>query len=188
MSSYKAIQQQICSTDRYAIVPIRYEDRMDILQWRNEQVYHLRQEKPLAKADQDTYFKTVVNALFDQEQPSQLLFSFLEDEVCIGYGGLVHINWIDKNAEISFIMNTQLEKDYFSKYWKIFLQLIEQVAFEELVFHKISTYAYDLRPHLYAPIEDAGFVKEATLKEHYLFNGDYKDVIIHSKFNPNEKL
>jgi RimJ/RimL family protein N-acetyltransferase len=161
---------------------------MDILKWRNEQVYHLRQEKPLAKADQENYFKNVVNTLFNQEKPNQLLFSYLEDNVCIGYGGLVHMNWIDKNAEISFIMNTQLEKEHFAMHWKTFLKLIEQVAFSELNFHKIFTYAYDLRPHLYAPIEDAGFVKEATLKDHYFFNGAYKDVIIHSKFNTLEKL
>ncbi len=185
MNSYKALHKQKFAVGNYAIVPIRYEDRMHILQWRNEQVYHLRQEKPLAEADQEHYFKNVVNALFDQEQPKQLLFSFLEDGVCIGYGGLVHMNWIDKNAEISFIMNTQLEKDHFSTHWQTFLQLIEQVAFEELSFHKIFTYAYDLRPHLYAPIEASGFEKEATLKKHYLFNGAYKDVIIHSKFNSN---
>jgi hypothetical protein len=53
--------------------------------------------------------------LFEQQQPSQLLFSFLENDKCIGYGGLVHINWIDSNAEISFIMNTQLEKDRFQE-------------------------------------------------------------------------
>ena len=187
MSSYKAIGQQKFSLNSYSIVPIRHEDRMDILRWRNDQVYHLRQDKPLTEADQEFYFNTVINKLYDQKKPSQLLFSFLKDDVCIGYGGLVHINWVDKNAEISFIMNTKLEKENFASYWKIFLNLIEQVAFNELNFHKISTFAFDVRPHLYAPIEAAGFVKEATLKEHFWFNGKYKDVIIHTKFyHPNK--
>lgn len=188
MNSYKAIDKQKFSIGRYDIIPIRYEDRMHILRWRNEQVYHLRQDRPLTEEDQDHYFNTVVNTLFNQEQPDQLLFSYLEDNVCIGYGGLVHMNWIDKNAEISFIMNTILEKEHFSTHWKTFLKLIEQVAFNQLKFHKIFTYAFDLRPHLYASIEESGFIKEAILKEHYFFNGDYKDVIIHSKFNTLEKL
>jgi hypothetical protein len=34
-----------------------------------------------------------------------LLFSFLKNGECIGYGGLVHINWIDQNAEISFMID-----------------------------------------------------------------------------------
>ncbi|MFT5254403.1 MAG: RimJ/RimL family protein N-acetyltransferase [Flavobacteriales bacterium] len=188
MNFYKVLNNQTFSNAECSIVPIRYEDRMSILKWRNEQIYHLRQDKPLTKEDQDKYFNTVVKSLFTQEQPSQLLFSFLKDEVFIGYGGLVHINWVDKNAEISFIMNTKLEKENFSSYWKIFLNLIEQVAFNELKFHKISTFAFDLRPHLYDSIEAAGFVKEATLKEHFWFNGEYKDVIIHTKFYHPNKL
>lgn len=84
-------------------------------------------------------------------------------------------------------MNKKLEKENFASFWKIFLDLIEQVVFNELNFHKISTFAFDLRPHLYAPIEAAGFVKEATLKEHFWFNGEYKDVTIHTKFyHPNK--
>lgn len=185
MNSYKVLSKQKYSDYEFSIVPIRFEDRMCILQWRNEQVYHLRQEKPLTEEDQENYFNNIVNKLFHQEQPNQILFSYLKDTICIGYGGLVHINWIDKNAEISFIMNTELEKEQFSKHWKIFLKLIEQVAFHDLKLYKIFTFAFDLRPHLYAPIEASGFVKEATLKQHYFFNGSYKDVIIHSKFNKN---
>lgn len=187
MNSYKAIRQQKFSSNSYCIVPIRYEDRLDIMTWRNEQIYHLRQNKPLKELDQEVYFNTVINKLYNQEKPSQLLFSFLKDEICIGYGGLVHMNWADKNAEISFIMNTKLEKENFASFWKVFLSLIEQVAFSELKFHKIYTFAFDIRPHLYAAIEAAGFEKEASLKEHFWFNGEYKDVIIHAKFyRPNK--
>jgi len=63
------------------------------------------------------------------------------------------------------------------------LGLIEQVAFNELKLHKIFTYAFDLRPYLYKAIEEAGFVKEATLKSHCFFDDKFKDVIIHAKFN-----
>jgi RimJ/RimL family protein N-acetyltransferase len=187
VNSYKAISNQKISNGRYAIVPIRYEDRMDILKWRNEQVYHLRQDKPLTETDQEYYFKTIVSRLFEEKQPSQFLFSYLEGEECIGYGGLVHINWHDKNAEISFIMDTKLEQEYFSNHWTSFLGLIEQVAFKELNLYKIFTFAYDLRPHLYDPIEASGFIKEAVLRKHCFFNGVFKDVIIHSKFNSEEK-
>lgn len=188
MKPYKVLHNQKFYYDKLSIVPIRYEDRMDILKWRNEQIYHLRQHKPLTEKDQNHYFNNIVNKLFDQERPDQILFSYLEDGVCIGYGGLVHINWVDKNAEISFILNTELEKEYLSKHWSLFLGLIEQVAFKELKLFKIFTFAFDLRPHLYEPIENSGFVKEATLKKHCLFNGEFKDIIIHVKFNVIDKL
>tara|TARA_R110002073_G_scaffold325056_1_gene503576 strand:+ start:11848 stop:12423 length:576 start_codon:yes stop_codon:yes gene_type:complete len=183
MNSYIVLQNQLFSLDEFTIVPIRYEDRMDILKWRNEQLYHLRQDRPLTKEDQEAYFTSVVSQLFNQEYPSQILFSYMKNDICIGYGGLVHINWKDKNAEVSFIMNTELEQDFFSKHWTVFLNLIEEVAFKELQFHKLITYAFDLRPHIYEIIEKAGFVKEAVLKEHCLFNGVYKDVIMHGKIN-----
>ena len=181
MSSYKNLSNQSFSEGTFSIVPIRYEDRLKIMNWRNEQMYHLRQNKLLTEADQTRYFNTVVATLFNTDFPSQLLFSFLEGSECIGYGGLVHINWVDKHAEISFIMDTALEKDYFQKHWTTYLKLIEQVAFQELQLHKIFTYAFDLRPHLYDTLEASGFVKDAVLKEHCFFNNEFKDVIIHSK-------
>lgn len=184
MNSYKILNKQTFTQGNYSLVPIRMEDRYDIMQWRNEQIYHLRQSEPLTKEMQDYYFNNVVAKLFEQDKPDQLLFSYLENGKCIGYGGLVHINWTDKNAEISFIMNTALEKEAFHKHWGIYLDLLEQIAFEQLNLHKIYTYAFDLRPQLYEAIEAKGFSKEATLKEHCLFDGIYIDVVIHSKINP----
>ena len=182
MKVYAVLNNQVFDFGNYKIMPIRYEDRFDIMKWRNEQIYHLRQNKPLTPEDQEDYFNNVVSKLFDQEQPGQILFSYLEDGICIGYGGLVHINWIDKNAEISFVMDTDLEKDNFQKHWGIFLNLIEQVAFIDLQLHKISTYAFDLRPKLYPVLHTSGFSKEAVLNSHCFFNGEYVDVVIHSKF------
>lgn len=183
---YKALNKQVFSNGNYSIVPIRMEDRFEIMKWRNEQIYHLRQNNPLTEEDQDRYFETVVKHILNEEQPNQLLFSYLEGNKCIGYGGLVHVNWIDRNAEISFIMETALEKEHFQVHWMTYLGLIEQLAFEQLGLHKIFTYAFDLRPHLYAVLESVGFIKEAVFKGHCLFQGEYKDVVIHSKINSND--
>ncbi|HTN20540.1 MAG TPA: GNAT family N-acetyltransferase [Pelobium sp.] len=181
MRAYKCLDEQIFETAVFKIVPVRFEDRLNIMQWRNEQIYHLRQSKPLTLEDQDNYFNNVVEKLFDQQQPNQVLFSFLKEGICVGYGGLVHINWLDKNAEISFIMETKFEKDYFDHFWSVYLSLIEQVAFEKLKLHKIFTYAFDIRPHLYPSLINSGYNKDASLREHCFFDGDFKNVIIHSK-------
>jgi len=185
MATYKVLNNQIFQLGQYSLVPIRKKDKYAIMKWRNEQIYHLRQDKPLTEVDQDAYYKNVVTNLYEQEQPNQILFSYVKDEVCIGYGGLVHINWIDKNAEISFIMNTILEKDYFEFHWKIYLNLIEQVAFEELHLHKIFTYAFDLRPELYTVLRNSGFEEDARLKQHCYYDHKFIDIIIHSKFKNN---
>jgi RimJ/RimL family protein N-acetyltransferase len=181
--NYNCLVKNKFIKDEYEIVPLRYDDRNDIRKWRNEQIYHLRQDKLLTEKAQNNYFENIVSKLFTQEKPNQILFSFLKDQVCVGYGGLVHINWIDKNAEISFVMNTELEKVSFKKYWDVFLNLIEQVAFNVLNFHKIFTYAFDVRPHLYNIFIKAGFFEEVRLKEHCYIDNKFIDVIIHSKIN-----
>ena len=183
MKEYKCLSKQIYSINEYQIVPIRDEDRYDIMKWRNEQIYHLRQSKPLDKSSQDYYFNNVIAKLFEKEKPGQILFSYLENGKCIGYGGLVHINWIDKNAEISFIMNTDLELEYFHKHWKIFLLLIEELSFISISLHKIFVYAFDLRIKLYEVLESASYYKEARLKEHTYFNNNFIDILIYSKLN-----
>jgi RimJ/RimL family protein N-acetyltransferase len=181
--AYRCLQQQTYRLGEYSIVPLRDEDKYLIMNWRNEQIYHLRQQQLLVKEDQEKYFSTVVAGLFEQEQPNQVLFSYLENGICIGYGGLVHINWKDRYAEVSFIIDPRLEKGHFKKHWVTFLSMIEKVAFEGMEMHKIFTYAFDLRPHLYEAVEAAGFTQEARLKAHCLFDGKYIDVVIHSKIN-----
>jgi RimJ/RimL family protein N-acetyltransferase len=185
MRAYKCLKQQTYTLNEFQIVPIRNQDRYDIMQWRNEQIYHLRQSKPLEKESQDKYFDTVILKLFETENPNQILFSYLEDGVCIGYGGLVHINWVDKNAEISFVLNTCLEINFID-HWCNFLSLIEQMAFVELQFHKIFTYAFDLRPLLYIALEKSRYTKEAVLKKHSYFNNEFIDVVIHSKIREHK--
>ena len=182
MKKYYLLNKVKFEYEEFSLIPIRHEDRYLIMKWRNEQMYHLRQNKELTKEEQDFYFDNVVSHLFLKEQPEQILFSFLKNDELIGYGGLVHINWTDKNAEISFLMNTILEKEHFEEYWMIYLSLIEKVAFHQLSLHKIFTYAFDLRPNLYKVLESAEFIQEAKLFDHCIVDDSYVDVYIHSKF------
>ena len=181
--SYNCLNQNEFSEGEFKIVPLRYEDRMSIMKWRNEQIYHLRQVEELTADSQESYFRNTVASLFKKEKPSQILFSYLKNDTCIGYGGLVHINWIDKNAEISFIMNTELEEKNFYFHWTMYLYMIEKVAFNELSLHKINTYAYDLRPNLYRVLEDFGYEKE--INSNLVLNGKSLKIITHTKHNKN---
>ena len=74
MNHYKSLSNQIFQKDSYKIVPIRFEDKMAIMKWRNEQIYHLRQSKLLTLKDQEDYFNKIVAPLFEKEKPNQILF------------------------------------------------------------------------------------------------------------------
>ncbi|MDA9349678.1 GNAT family N-acetyltransferase, partial [Polaribacter sp.] len=128
MKKYKVLNQNIFSKGEFKIIPIRFEDRIDIMNWRNEQMYHLRQSSKLTQEDQDSYFQKVINPLFSKERPKQLLFSYLRKEKLIGYGGLVHVNWVERTAEVSFIMKTSLERDEFDLHWSTYLSMLKKIA------------------------------------------------------------
>lgn len=178
---YKALSKQVFTSGDCSIVPIRMIDRMSIMKWRNEQLYHLRQKSPLTEAQQDDYFKHVVLPQFDEQTPPQLLFSYLEKDSCLGYGGLVHIDWHLKEAEISFIMDTSLEQQYFSFHWTRYLSLLEKTAFTDLRFHRIFTYAFDLRPKLYEVMESNGYTRKEEGSHDAKKADKYSKVIIHEK-------
>jgi RimJ/RimL family protein N-acetyltransferase len=179
MINYSCIEQQEFSNGEYKLVPIRFEDRYAIMNWRNEQIYHLRQEEPLTIQQQEDYFKNVVSKLFYQKEPNQILFSFLRDGVLIGYGGLVHINWKDKNAEVSFLTSNFNELEL----WKPYLNLLKNVAFQELKLTKIFTYAYDIRMDLYGYLREANFVLEGVFSNQISYLNKPLDVRIHACYN-----
>lgn len=186
---YKCVPEEyVLEINEFKIVPIRYQDRYLIMKWRNEQLYHLRQKDSLTKKDQDYYFENIIKDQFDEIYPNQILFSFLKNNKCLGYGGLVHINWKDKVSEISFVMNTLHEEKYFNIYWSHFLSLLKKVAFKVLGFYKIFTFAFDLRPKLYTILENNGFDKEDHIKNYDLGNDNYCDVITHSFINQIHSL
>ena len=184
MRVYKALKKQEFTTGDYSLTPIRHEDRFEIMQWRNDQIHHLRQTMPLTEEIQDKYFEGVITPLFSQEKPKQILFSFLYGSDLVGYGGLVHINYVDRNAEISFVIKTELQELFFEKFWTEYLNLIKQPAFKELKLRKIYTYAFDVRERLYPALENAGFSLEARLSEHCYVRNEFRDVLVHSFWNP----
>jgi len=179
---YKILSKNSFSFKEYRLIPIREEDKYIILKWRNEQIFHLRQKTPLQKEDQDEYFKSTINPLFNQLKPNQILFSFLRKEKIIGYGGLVHIKWDKKEAEISFLIDTKLQDENFEKFWSVFLNLIEEVAFSNLELSKIFTYSFDIRPKLYKVLKKQSYLFEHQIKKAIKKDGKWLNALIHSKY------
>lgn len=183
MNKYRCLKNQSFSKNQFSIVPIRNKDKFKIMEWRNQQIYHLRQSKLLTKKDQDLYFKNVVTKLFDEALPSQILFSYLKDDSLVGYGGLVNINWSDQRGEVSFLVDTALKKSVikYNTYFSTFLFLIKQVAFDDLYFHRIYTETYEFRNKHIKILENNGFVREGIIKENTFMQKEQKfyDSLIH---------
>ena len=197
---YKVLKNKnFFSKDSFSIVPIRHEDRYQIMRWRNQQLYHLRQNKKLTKKDQDNYFINVIGKQFDEKKPNQILFSFLEKKVCIGYGGLVHINWIDKYCELSFLVETSiLEKhedvhelnsgnsDY-KLIFSEFISCMKEITFKNLKFNRLFTETYSIRKKHIKILEINKFKFEGAQREKVFIGKEFVDSLYHSIIKSDEK-
>ena len=56
MRSYKVLSKQSFLEGDYSLIPLRNEDRYRIMNWRNEQIFHLRQSELLTKEKIDEGF------------------------------------------------------------------------------------------------------------------------------------
>ena len=179
---YRCLTKKSCADESgYQLIPIRVEDLELIRLWRNAQMDVLRQQAFISQAEQDHYFKTQIAPSFEQEQPKQILFSFLLNNICIGYGGLVHINWQARRAEVSFLVDPVraadflcLQTDFFH-----FLQLLCQIAFTDLTFNRLCTETFVFREDHIEIMEKIGFQKEGILREHVYKKGRFYDSILH---------
>ena len=172
--------KKYCS-NKYSLVPLRERDVESIRKWRNEQIDILRQNKPLTKDEQSKYYHQVIKKSFYEKKPKIILFSFLIKNACIGYGGFVHIDWDSKKAELSFILDTNRTKEprIYKKEFSIFLKIILNIGFKQILFHKIFTETFDIRPNTILVLEKAGFVLENRLSSKNYISGSHVDSLFH---------
>lgn len=164
----------------YQLAVIREKDTEDIRVWRNAQIDILRQKEPISKEAQKDYYFSAIASSFSQQKPKQMLFSFLFQGDCIGYGGLTSIDWEAKRAEVSFLVNPerinplQYAQDFYS-----FLSLLSFIAFKELKLHRLFTETFAFRKEHQKILEDFGFRKEGILREHVWKHHQWYDSIMH---------
>ncbi len=179
--NFKALNNNNFVFDSYNVVPYREKDKLKIKEWRNQQMDVLRQKYPLTDNDQINYYNNYILPSFSEVEPCIMLFSFLENDACIGYGGLTNIDWESKRIELSFLVDPQRieSKGLYEKDFTAFIKLMKIVVFDELKFNRIFTETYDARPLHISILEKNGFKLEGKLKEHVFINNIFIDSLIH---------
>lgn len=178
---YKVLKNNKFITGDYSIVPYRDEDKFKIMEWRNKQMDVLRQKNILTIEDQKNYYQGYIAPSFSQDKPKIILFSFLEKNSCIGYGGLTNVDWESKRVELSFMVDDQRasKKEVYEQDFTSFITLMKMVVFDDMLFNRIFTETYDIRPHHISILEKNGFRPEGRMKEHVLIDGNFIDSVIH---------
>lgn len=152
-----------------------------IRQWRNAQMDVLRQTAPISPEQQERYFAEHVWPQTTNPEPSQVLVALERAGVFIGYGGLVHISWPNRRAEVSFLLTPDLEKksDELIALFSRFLDLMKLLAFDDLGLRRLCTETFAHRTRHIATLEASGFRCEGRLREHVLIEGKPTDSFAH---------
>jgi RimJ/RimL family protein N-acetyltransferase len=182
---YALLRRQRYIFGDYSLVTVQPEDIEDIRKWRNEQMDVLRQSAPIGSGQQVEYFSKAIWPSMDLPQPENILFTFFFEGRRIGYGGLVHISWPDKRAEMSFLLAPEYTQsdDIYKKHFLAYIHLVLGVAFEELGFHRVFVETYSFRKAHISILEEGGFKPEGVMKDHVFVNGKFFDSLIHGILN-----
>lgn len=182
---YQCLGNEIFSNREYSLRSIKAEDMEFIRVWRNAQMSLLRQQKSLSFEDQEKYWNDTIVPLFEMQEPPQVLFSFIKNNIFIGYGGLTYLDWNKKSAEVSFLLDPEftLNKDDYQHHFSQFLNLLKKIAFKDLALHRLYTETFNIRPDHIQALEICGFVLEERLKERVKIGGRLVDSLIHECTN-----
>lgn len=170
----------------FLIAAVKEEEIEHIREWRNSQMSVLRQSTQVSATEQKEYFASKVwpNLLLDQ--PEQILFSIRHAGEMVGYGGLVHISWINGRAEVSFLLapEKESEAEFRQAAFTSFLGLVAKIAFQELRLFKLTTETFEFRSSIISTIEAFGFRLEGKLYGQWLIDGERVSSYCHALFAP----
>ncbi|PIN76962.1 hypothetical protein COV17_00215 [Candidatus Woesearchaeota archaeon CG10_big_fil_rev_8_21_14_0_10_36_11] len=173
---YKMKEKIITSRNCY-LSSLEYSDLEFIKKWRNEQIDIIRQSKPLTSQNQEEYWERIANST------TEILFAILDlAGTFIGYCGFTNICSLSSRAELSFLLDTEIQEGS-EKYLHIFedvLRMLLEYGFERLNFNRLFSETHCFRERHLMVLEKVGFVKEGVLRNHVYKKNKFHDSIIHS--------
>lgn len=178
---YRAMKRARLQQGPFSISAVEPDAIEAIRRWRNAQTSILRQSDPISAPEQSSYFDSVIWPDKPRKEPANILVSFFEDERVVGYGGLVHINWAHKRAEVSFLLDPSFlaEKDRHDQLAFVLIALIKGLAFQDLGLRRLTTETYETRACVIPILERSGFRAEGVLRRHVVKDGVIYDAFIH---------
>ena len=182
IKNYKILKNKSFKKNDLELCPFLIKDIENIRIWRNEQLKNLRQDKKITKKEQRKYFKSIIFKEHTNKNPSNIIFAIKKNRALIGYGGLVHISWINYKAEVSLVFETKIENNKKKKflYFKYFLDLIKDLAFHNINLKKLTTETFSFRKKEINFLEIYGFEREGILKNNVYVNKKPFDSFLHA--------
>ena len=160
---------------------LNIRDAEKIRRWRNNQIKILRQNEIIKKDEQIKYFKK--NIIINNNKLD--LFAIDINEKLIGYGGLVNVSKKFKTAELSFLVDDNINHN--SKLYETiflnFLNFVKNYSFRIKNLRRLYTETYSFRKKHIKILESEGFKLEGIMKMHVVKNKKIYDSLIHGFLN-----
>jgi RimJ/RimL family protein N-acetyltransferase len=179
--NYSCMPRPVIEAGELQLRALQPTDIEAVRSWRNAQLEVLRQSQPISSEEQLSYFEQEVWPDKKLTAPRQILLAIELQQALVGYGGLTHISWRDRRAEVSFLLSPGLEGDaprrarvFFS-----FLTALGDFAFHDLNLRRLFTETFANRHAHLATLESAGFKREGRLRAHVVIDGEPVDSIVH---------
>ncbi len=180
---YKILKYDEYQLDNFTIKTIDKKYIQLIRKWRNKQINILRQNQIISESQQNDYFNFNVFPLLNFDTPVQILFNCFYENKFVGYGGIVHISYIDRIGEISFLLNPKIKTDKLYEYlFEKFLKLMNSIAFKEIKLIKLYTETYSNRIEHVHMLEKSGYTLEGIKHSHIIIDGKREDIYLHAQF------
>lgn len=157
--SYKALAEEQWQFGGLLFRPLVFQDIEKIRRWRNSQTKYLRQQGPVSRLKQIIYFFSNVRKDMATKQPEKVLLGVVSREGLVGYCGLVHIDWMRNEAEVSFLLSdVNIGEDAYTEIMTSALLCLCKVARSlGLKWLKTETYVFPEREKHIATLESFGF-------------------------------
>jgi RimJ/RimL family protein N-acetyltransferase len=167
------------------------DDLTQIKNWRNEQQNICRYWKPLTDDNQEDWYYT-----YSDKDAREVIFAIREivtlkhgtpsysettKEYLIGYCGLVYIDWLNRRAEYSILVD-KARHDNYDEIFKKTTDFIVGYGFSVLNLNKITTETFAFRKHQIELLDKYGFERQGILIEHTYKKGKYWDSHLHAIF------
>jgi RimJ/RimL family protein N-acetyltransferase len=137
---------------------------------------HTREFRLLNMINQVNWFES----LFLENPPKNIMFGILNNKNnLIGICGLTYIDWKNRNAEISIIVDESKQK--FEKEALEAIQIMSSYGFDELGLHRIWAEVFELAPERIKLFEKMNFKKEGNLRDKLWRNKKWYDSLIFAK-------
>lgn len=178
---YCVMPRPVLSGQRITARAVEPEDIEPIRQWRNDQIDVLRQSRPIEPDEQLAYFERAIWPQKASSEPANILLSMFVGGRLVGYGGLVHIAWDYRRAELSFLLDpvvTRTEEDVADLFLD-WVRLMQQFSFDHLGLTRLTTETYAMRRLHIRILEQAGFLREGLLRQHVRVGGRPMDALVH---------